>query len=172
MFEAVQPGILTSKSNMLRGLSQDTNFCRQPSIVDVQILRVGQLVILAVPGELTTMSGRRLREAIYDQVRWALFGRMPWLCPCCSASDCMCDLSCARELREICRSKFNFKIVKQALQDSIFCHGNCSYAHDDACCICFPEGIACCFLLAHLILQPCMPVMQDIFEMSRIMCCF
>ena len=42
--------------------------CRQPSIVDVQILRVGQLVILAVPGELTTMSGRRLREAIYDQV--------------------------------------------------------------------------------------------------------
>ncbi len=42
--------------------------CRQPSIVDVQILRVGQLVILAVPGELTTMSGRRLRQAIYDQV--------------------------------------------------------------------------------------------------------
>ncbi|KAK9765121.1 Neutral ceramidase [Basidiobolus ranarum] len=36
----------------------------QPQIVDIQILRVGQLVIAAVPGEFTTMSGRRLREAV------------------------------------------------------------------------------------------------------------
>nr|XP_020658849.1 neutral ceramidase [Pogona vitticeps] len=35
-----------------------------PSIVDVQILTVGSLAILAIPGEFTTMSGRRLREAI------------------------------------------------------------------------------------------------------------
>ncbi|KAK9901622.1 hypothetical protein WJX75_005298 [Coccomyxa subellipsoidea] len=40
----------------------------QPAIVDIQILRVGQLVILCVPGEFTTMAGRRLREAIYAQV--------------------------------------------------------------------------------------------------------
>ena len=42
--------------------------CRQPSIVDVQILRVGQLVILCVPGEFTTMAGRRLRDAVADKV--------------------------------------------------------------------------------------------------------
>jgi len=36
----------------------------QPSIVPVSILRVGQLLILAVPGEFTTMSGRRLRDAV------------------------------------------------------------------------------------------------------------
>ncbi|ORX89074.1 Neutral/alkaline nonlysosomal ceramidase [Basidiobolus meristosporus CBS 931.73] len=36
----------------------------QPRVVDIQILRVGQLVIAVVPGEFTTMSGRRLREAI------------------------------------------------------------------------------------------------------------
>ena len=35
-----------------------------PTSVDTQILRVGQLAILAVPGEFTTMSGRRLREAV------------------------------------------------------------------------------------------------------------
>lgn len=35
-----------------------------PSSVDTQILRIGQLAILAVPGEFTTMSGRRLREAV------------------------------------------------------------------------------------------------------------
>lgn len=36
--------------------------------MDIQILRVGQLVILCVPGEFTTMAGRRLREAIHAQV--------------------------------------------------------------------------------------------------------
>ena len=41
---------------------------RQPAIVEIQILRVGQLVILCVPGELTTMAGRRLREAVQLQV--------------------------------------------------------------------------------------------------------
>ncbi|KAL3142319.1 hypothetical protein ABBQ38_002661 [Trebouxia sp. C0009 RCD-2024] len=41
----------------------------QPSIVEVQILRVGQFVILCVPGELTTMAGRRLREAVQAQVQ-------------------------------------------------------------------------------------------------------
>ena len=49
--------------------------CRQPAIVDIQILRVGQLVILCVPGEFTTMAGRRIKAAIRDQVR-PLFCRL------------------------------------------------------------------------------------------------
>lgn len=35
-----------------------------PGIVDVQMLRVGQFVILVMPGELTTMAGRRMRDAL------------------------------------------------------------------------------------------------------------
>ncbi|KAL9319985.1 hypothetical protein ACSQ67_011824 [Phaseolus vulgaris] len=35
-----------------------------PSILPIQIIRIGQLVILCVPGELTTMAGRRLRDAV------------------------------------------------------------------------------------------------------------
>ncbi|NWU88526.1 ASAH2 ceramidase, partial [Upupa epops] len=35
-----------------------------PDIVDVQMAAIGSLVIIAVPGEFTTMSGRRLREAV------------------------------------------------------------------------------------------------------------
>ncbi|KAH9307351.1 hypothetical protein KI387_035262 [Taxus chinensis] len=35
-----------------------------PAILPIQILRIGQLVILSVPGEFTTMAGRRLREAV------------------------------------------------------------------------------------------------------------
>ncbi|XP_022731128.1 neutral ceramidase 1-like [Durio zibethinus] len=35
-----------------------------PSILPIQILRIGQLVILSVPGEFTTMSGRRLCDAV------------------------------------------------------------------------------------------------------------
>ncbi|KAI0035589.1 Neutral/alkaline nonlysosomal ceramidase [Vararia minispora EC-137] len=35
-----------------------------PHTVDIQMLRVGQLVMLIMPGELTTMAGRRIRNAI------------------------------------------------------------------------------------------------------------
>ncbi|XP_069719947.1 neutral ceramidase isoform X1 [Phaenicophaeus curvirostris] len=35
-----------------------------PDVVDVQIAAIGSLAIVAVPGEFTTMSGRRLREAV------------------------------------------------------------------------------------------------------------
>ncbi|KAJ1306069.1 hypothetical protein OPQ81_010781 [Rhizoctonia solani] len=42
----------------------NTPYPWQPSIVDIQMFRVGQLVILIFPGELTTMAGRRLREAV------------------------------------------------------------------------------------------------------------
>ncbi|XP_036192642.1 neutral ceramidase isoform X7 [Myotis myotis] len=43
-----------------------------PDIVDVQIITLGSLAITAIPGELTTMSGRRLREAI--KAEFATYG--------------------------------------------------------------------------------------------------
>ena len=66
---------------MLMGSLRD----RQPAIVDIQILRAGQLVILCVPGEFTTMAGRRIKAAIYDQVgspcgvsiRWCIRNDVP-----------------------------------------------------------------------------------------------
>lgn len=36
----------------------------QPKIIEVQLLRVGNVYIIGVPSEMTTMSGRRLREAV------------------------------------------------------------------------------------------------------------
>jgi len=39
-------------------------FAWHPTSVDTQILRVGSFAMLAVPGEFTTMSGRRLRESV------------------------------------------------------------------------------------------------------------
>ncbi|KAL8826835.1 MAG: hypothetical protein Q9191_003554 [Dirinaria sp. TL-2023a] len=36
-----------------------------PNIVDVQLLRVGQLIIIISPGEATTMAGRRWKDAIH-----------------------------------------------------------------------------------------------------------
>ena len=40
-----------------------------PSTLPMQIFRVGQLFIVSVPSEFTTMSGRRMRKALYDIVR-------------------------------------------------------------------------------------------------------
>lgn len=37
-----------------------------PAILPIQILQIGRLVILSVPGEFTTMAGRRLREAVKE----------------------------------------------------------------------------------------------------------
>lgn len=37
-----------------------------PEVLPLQIIRIGNLVLLAVPAELTTMSGRRLRETILN----------------------------------------------------------------------------------------------------------
>lgn len=44
-----------------------------PNIVDVQLLRVGQLFIVVSPGEATTMSGRRWREAVEKSARNTFF---------------------------------------------------------------------------------------------------
>ncbi|KAK4539444.1 hypothetical protein LTR36_010921 [Oleoguttula mirabilis] len=38
-----------------------------PGIVDVQLLRVGQLFVIVAPGEATTMAGRRWKEAIQTE---------------------------------------------------------------------------------------------------------
>ncbi|KNA20330.1 hypothetical protein SOVF_053370 [Spinacia oleracea] len=37
-----------------------------PAILPIQILRIGQFVILSVPSEFTTMAGRRLRDAVKE----------------------------------------------------------------------------------------------------------
>ncbi|KAK9530951.1 hypothetical protein VZT92_012423 [Zoarces viviparus] len=39
-----------------------------PQIVDVQIIIIGSVAVVAVPGEMTTMSGRRLREAVKQEL--------------------------------------------------------------------------------------------------------
>ncbi len=36
----------------------------QPEVVSTQLVRLGNTVIACVPGEFTTMSGRRLRSAL------------------------------------------------------------------------------------------------------------
>ncbi|KAL6705031.1 hypothetical protein ACN47E_007434 [Coniothyrium glycines] len=46
----------------------NTPYAWSPNIVDIQTLRVGQLVIIVSPGEATTMSGRRWREAVHNQI--------------------------------------------------------------------------------------------------------
>jgi len=40
-----------------------------PNIVDFQIFRIGQFGILGVPGEFTTMAGRRTRESVVSTLR-------------------------------------------------------------------------------------------------------
>lgn len=39
-----------------------------PKILPLQIFRIGQLVIIGVPAELTTMAGRRLRETVLNEL--------------------------------------------------------------------------------------------------------
>ncbi|KNG51013.1 neutral ceramidase precursor [Stemphylium lycopersici] len=46
----------------------NTPYLWSPNIVDIQVLRVGQFVIIVSPGEATTMSGRRWREAVHNSV--------------------------------------------------------------------------------------------------------
>lgn len=47
-----------------------------PNVVDVQVFRVGQLVIIVSPGEATTMAGRRWKNAVHDAVT-TLFAKEP-----------------------------------------------------------------------------------------------
>ncbi|XP_030950874.1 neutral ceramidase 2-like isoform X1 [Quercus lobata] len=41
-------------------------YASAPAILPIQMLRLGKLIILSVPGEFTTMAGRRLREAVKE----------------------------------------------------------------------------------------------------------
>ncbi|KAI9730645.1 MAG: hypothetical protein M1818_008127 [Claussenomyces sp. TS43310] len=70
-------------SNLLKAPSEEQKLCHfpkpilldvgeitrpylwTPNIVDVQVLRVGQLVIIVSPGEATTMAGRRWKSAVH-----------------------------------------------------------------------------------------------------------
>ncbi|CAH2009711.1 unnamed protein product [Acanthoscelides obtectus] len=40
----------------------------QPDVVPTQVVKIGNAFLTAVPGELTTMSGRRMRDAVRQQV--------------------------------------------------------------------------------------------------------
>jgi neutral ceramidase len=42
----------------------DSPYSWSPNIVDIQLLRVGQMLMIVAPGEATTMSGRRWKDAI------------------------------------------------------------------------------------------------------------
>lgn len=44
----------------------DVPYAWSPNVVDVQLLRVGQFVIIVSPSEATTMAGRRWRAAVKD----------------------------------------------------------------------------------------------------------
>ncbi|CEJ61019.1 hypothetical protein PMG11_09565 [Penicillium brasilianum] len=46
--------------------AMDVPYAWAPDIVDVQALRLGQLLIITSPSEITTMSGRRWKNAIVD----------------------------------------------------------------------------------------------------------
>jgi neutral ceramidase len=46
----------------------DTPYPWAPNIIDVQLLRVGNLVIIVSPSEVTTMAGRRWKEAVAEAV--------------------------------------------------------------------------------------------------------
>ncbi|XP_053390202.1 uncharacterized protein LOC123563648 [Mercenaria mercenaria] len=47
----------------------DLPYAWEPSVVDTQIFRIGQLVLVAVPAEFTTMSGRRTRAAVAKSLK-------------------------------------------------------------------------------------------------------
>nr|CAB3223360.1 neutral ceramidase-like [Phallusia mammillata] len=42
----------------------DKPYAWHPTIIDIQMLKIGQLIIIAVPGEFTTMAGRRIKAAV------------------------------------------------------------------------------------------------------------
>ncbi|KAL3850107.1 hypothetical protein ACJIZ3_011989 [Penstemon smallii] len=64
-----KPGKVQAECQHPKPILLDTGEMKEPydwapSILPLQILRIGQLVILSVPGEFSTMAGRRLRDAV------------------------------------------------------------------------------------------------------------
>lgn len=54
----------TPKPILLNLGALDTPYPWLPSVVDVSLFRLGNLVIANLPGEPTTMAGRRIQEAL------------------------------------------------------------------------------------------------------------
>uniref|UniRef100_T1INU5 Neutral ceramidase n=1 Tax=Strigamia maritima TaxID=126957 RepID=T1INU5_STRMM len=52
------------KPILLNTGEMDFPFAWQPTVVDTQLFRIGNLLILSVPGEFTTMAGRRMTETV------------------------------------------------------------------------------------------------------------
>ncbi|KAL2423254.1 Neutral ceramidase 3 [Exophiala dermatitidis] len=50
----------------------DRPYAWSPNIVDIQLLRIGSLIIIVSPGEATTMAGRRWRNALDNAARSVL----------------------------------------------------------------------------------------------------
>ncbi|KAK1852695.1 neutral/alkaline non-lysosomal ceramidase [Colletotrichum chrysophilum] len=61
---AAQAACQQPKPVLLDVGEMSTPYAWSPNIVDIQMLRVGQLVIIVAPGEATTMSGRRWKAAV------------------------------------------------------------------------------------------------------------
>lgn len=61
---AAQKACQSPKPILLNTGEAHTPYDWSPATVDVQILRVGNFVMLIMPGEFTTMAGRRIRESI------------------------------------------------------------------------------------------------------------
>ena len=55
----------------------NTPYLWSPNIVDIQALRIGQFIIVVSPGEATTMSGRRWREAVYNAAKTSNIANEP-----------------------------------------------------------------------------------------------
>ncbi|KAI1875286.1 hypothetical protein JX265_004344 [Neoarthrinium moseri] len=47
-----------------------------PNVVDIQVFRVGQLVIIVSPGEATTMAGRRWKNAVSNEISTLFLNEM------------------------------------------------------------------------------------------------
>ncbi|KAJ7196939.1 Neutral/alkaline nonlysosomal ceramidase [Mycena pura] len=65
---AVQVACQAPKPILLNTGYASQPYAWSPSTVDIQMLKVGNLVMLIIPGELTTMAGRRLRNAVRAQL--------------------------------------------------------------------------------------------------------
>ncbi|HOB29285.1 MAG TPA: neutral/alkaline non-lysosomal ceramidase N-terminal domain-containing protein [Bacillota bacterium] len=77
---------------ILFATSQAEPYPWTPEVLPVQIIKIGQLKLLAVPGEFTTMSGRRLTEEVQS-----IFGDSDGLCLIAGPSNAYADYIATRE---------------------------------------------------------------------------
>ena len=68
---AVLPGRIKKghgKKPIVIALGLTQPFPLSPDVLPLQLVRIGQLVLAAIPGELTTMAGRRLKKSVLEQL--------------------------------------------------------------------------------------------------------